>query len=589
MFCLPQSARAEELKPPAIGAQVPDVPLVDIYRRERTLSDSQGKQAIVLAVLGVDCPLANLYIPRLNEMHAEYASKGVQFAVINSNPQDTMVQVAAHALETKMTFPVLKDFEQKALNALGAKRTPEVFLLDGDFKIRYHGRIDDQFTISHRRPEPQRLDLKIAIDELLAGDEITVTETNPHGCLIPRWEDQLPREEITYASHIAKLFDNKCYRCHREGQVGPFALEDYRDAKTWAEPIYEAVVEQRMPPWHAEDGIHSFLNNRSLTQTEIEQVVKWVKADCPSGNLEQVPEKPVVDDEWSIGIPDLVIEMPREEQVPSTGVVPYRYQTAELSFDEDVWVQAAEARPGTTEVVHHILAYINTPRRDGEGNVKKGFDFFGRDGSVGLLVGWAPGDMPQIYPEGYARKIPKGSQIVFELHYTPDGVARTDRSSVAIKFTKEPPQHEIRTNFMAQTKIEIPAHRFRHQDSQSFTFRKEARIISLMPHMHWRGLSADYFLEYPDGTKKEVMSVPYYDFNWQSIYRFENPLEVPPGTKLTVVGTWDNTADNPNNPDPSKTVYWGQQTWEEMLAGWVDYVYVDSDAVKTSAVEKPTE
>ncbi|MCA9040243.1 MAG: hypothetical protein KDA65_07860, partial [Planctomycetaceae bacterium] len=351
--------------------------------------------------------------------------------------------------------------------------------------------------------------------------------------------------------------------------------------------IYEAVIEQRMPPWHAEEGEHSFHNNRSLSQTEIEQIVKWVKDGTPAGNLKDVPEKPEFDADWNIGTPDLVLEMPKAEEVPATGVVPYRYQLMELEFDEDVWIQAAEARPGTPEVVHHILAYINTPKKDGDGKSKKGFDFFGRDGSVGILVGWAPGDMPQVFPEGYARKIPKGSQIVFELHYTPDGIARTDRSSIALKFAKEPPKQEIRTNFMAQTKLKIPPHGFRHQDSKSFTFQKEARIMSLMPHMHWRGLSAEYVLEFPDGKKKEILSVPYYDFNWQSIYRYQNPIEVPPETKLTVIGTWDNTADNPNNPDPSKTVRWGQQTWEEMLAGWVDYVYVEPESVETSALEQP--
>ncbi|MAT14340.1 MAG: hypothetical protein CMJ46_03625 [Planctomyces sp.] len=577
--------QAEELTPPAIGAVVPDIPLVDIYRRERQLSDSSGKKAIVLAVLGVDCPLANLYIPRLNDLNDEYESKGVQFAVINSNPHDTMVQVAAHALETNMKFPVLKDFEQKALKALGAKRTPEVFLLDSEFRIRYHGRIDDQFTISHRRPEPQRLDLKIAIDELLAGKEITVKETHAHGCLVPLWEEQLPEEEITYTSHVAEIFNTKCYQCHREGQVGPFALESYEDAKTWAEPIYEAIVEQRMPPWHAEESKHHFLNNRSLSQTEIQQVVKWVKAGMPAGNLANAPAPPAMDSDWSIGTPDVVLEMPKEEEVPATGVVPYRYQLLELEFDEDVWVEAAEARPGTPEVVHHILAYVSTPKPGEDTSKRKGLDFFDRDGSVRLLVGWAPGDMPQIFQPGYARKIPKGSRIVFELHYTPDGVARTDRSSIALKFAKEPAQHEVRTNFMANTRIEIPAGAFRHQDSKSFTFEKPARLMSLMPHMHWRGLSADYVLDYPDGRKEKLLTVPYYDFNWQSIYRFENPLEVPAGTKLTVTGTWDNTSDNPNNPDPTETVRWGQQTWEEMLAGWVDYIYLDTETVQTSSLE----
>lgn len=569
-----RSESSEDLKPPQIGATVSDVTIVDIHRRERSLEDSRGKKAVVVAFLGVDCPIANLYISRLNELNEEFAPKGVQFAAINSNPHDSMVSVAAHAQETEMNFPVLKDFNQTAMTAFGAKRTPEVFLLDASFKIRYRGRIDDQYTISHRRIKPKVHDLKNALQQLLNGEKIAVTETAPHGCLIPTWKDQLPAKEVTYSKDIAPIFNQKCYSCHRDGQVGPFALNDYNDAKDWAEPIREAVLEERMPPWHATEESHSFSNNRSLTQEDRDLILKWLQDDCPTGDLAQLPEKPEFSSDWTIGKPDMVVELPKIEKIPASGVIPYRYQLAPITIDKDMWVQATEARPGNAEVVHHIIAYVRTPQMESKKN-RRGFNVFDKEGRVRILAGWAPGDMPQIFPEGVGRKIPKGSQIIFEVHYTPTGKKETDRSAIALKFCKEPPEKEVETNFMAQLELEIPPHRFGHEETKSYTFKKKAQILSFTPHMHWRGLAARYDITWPDGRQETLLNVPYYDFNWQSVYRFDKPLEVPQGTKITLTGTWDNSADNPFNPDPTQTIHWGEQTWEEMLAGWMDYITVE--------------
>jgi peroxiredoxin len=562
------SPSAAEKKPaPAprhgVGATVPNLTLKDIHRRPRSLEKYRDKKAIVVVFTGTECPLANLYMPTLIDLHKEYASKGVQFLAINSNDQDTFVSVSAHAQERDVPFPVLKDFDHRAADAFGAQRTPEAYILDGKRVIRYHGRIDDQYGIGYRREKPTRSDLKEALNDLLAGKPVRTPRTEVSGCIIGRAKKPRVEDKVTYAKQVSRIMQKHCQECHRPGEIGPFSLLTYDNARAWAETIHEVVLEQRMPPWYADPRHGKFSNDRRLTKEEANILLAWTKAGCPKGDDRDLPPPVKFTKGWKIGKPDAVYQMPVDFKVPAKGVLPYKRFTVDPGFKEDRWVQATEARPGNRAVVHHILVYLQQP----------GKPIYALDGTASTLGGWAPGDMPTIYRKGTAKRIPAGSKLVFEVHYTPDGKEQTDRSSIGVIFAKQRPEHIAETNILANMKINIPPGAADVKGELQYTFRRDALVLGFMPHMHLRGVSARYVATYPGGRTETLLSVPDYDFSWQSVYRFAKPLHIPKGTKLTWIGHWDNSADNPRNPDPKKLVKWGLQTWDEMMNGWMEVVW----------------
>jgi peroxiredoxin len=551
-------------QPPEIGAKVSSFTLPDIHRRPRPLAGYKDKQAIVVAFWGRECPLANLYLPTLIELHKRYAERGVQFIAVFSNVQDSFVLVSAFAQEREVPFVVLKDFDHRAADALGAARTPEVFLLDPNLVIRYRGRIDDQYGIGFRRDQPTRRDLQAAIDQLLAGKEIAVPQTEAQGCIIARASKPRVPGEVTYARQVSRLLQKHCQECHRPGEIGPMSLLTYEQARDWAATIQEVVLEERMPPWYADPRYGKFLNDRRLSRDQIDTLAAWVEQGCPRGDEAELPPPAAFTEGWRIGQPDRVISMAAEFEVPATGTLPYQYFVADPRFEEDVWVQAAEARPGNRAVVHHILVYEQ---------YKGKRIFYEPDGTAAVVAGWAPGDMPAQYKPGTAKRLRAGSKLVFEVHYTPNGTKQTDRSSLGLIISKQPPHNVVEVNVLAYLAIRIPPGDPSYQGQFTYTFRKDAKLLSFMPHMHLRGTSARYEAEFPDGRSETLLFVPDYDFNWQSVYRFAEPLKIPKGTKLRWIGQWDNSTDNPRNPDPTQTVGWGLQTWDEMMNGWMEVVW----------------
>jgi peroxiredoxin len=543
---------------------VPDISLADIHRRARSLSSLRDKKAIVVVFVGVECPLANLYMPTLMELHKEFAGQGVQFLAINSNEQDTFVEVSAHSQDREVPFPVLKDFTHAAADAFGARRTPEAFLLDSSRAIRYRGRIDDQYGVTHRRDAPTRTELKDAISDLLAGRPIGTPETDVEGCIIGRVRTPRVAGGVSYGKDVAPILQQRCQECHRPGQIGPFSLLSYEDARDWSDTIHEVVQQRRMPPWHADPRFGKFSNDRRLSQREIDTLLAWIAAGSPRG-ADPAPPPADFPEGWTIGEPDVVFEMPQEFTSPATGTVPYKRFVVDPGFAEDRWVQSAEARPGNRAVVHHIIVYIKQPNKP----------LYALDGTASTLVGWAPGDMPATYAPGTAKRIPAGSKFVFEMHYTPNGTEQKDRSRVGIIFAKESPRHPVDTNILANMLFRIPPGAAEHRGQLVYTFREDSRLLSFMPHMHLRGLNAKYTATYPDGRTETLLAVPDYDFNWQSVYRFADPLLMPKGTKLTWSAAWDNSADNPRNPDATREVRWGEQTWDEMMNGWMETVPAD--------------
>jgi hypothetical protein len=371
---------------------------------------------------------------------------------------------------------------------------------------------------------------------------------------------------VTYAKHISRIIQNNCQECHRPGQIGPFSLSTYNQAVAWSANLREAVVDGRMPPWHADPRHGKFSNDRQLSKEDRDSLLAWVDQGCPKGDDKDLPPRKEFHSEWRIGKPDHIFTMKTPYDVPAEapkGGVPYQYIDVETNFTEDQWVTAAEARPGANEVVHHIVVF----------SVPPGAKFDQRERGLRVLCGTAPGDMPFIAPEGAAKHVPKGSKLVFQMHYTPNGKAQSDVSKVGVVLAKKPVERQVRTMPIHNFKFAIPPGDDNYQVESEFTFKEPGHILSFMPHMHVRG--KDFHIEaiYPDGRKETMLSVPRYNFNWQSVYRYKTAPAMPTGTKIHCTAHFDNSEKNLNNPDPKKTVYWGDQTWEEMMIGWMDYVH----------------
>ena len=554
----------------APAGKIASFKLKDTAGKSWSLDDAKGAKAIVVVFLGTQCPVNNAYVPKLIELHKEYADKGVTFAAINANEHDTPQMIAEHAKKFAIPFPVLRDEKQSVADRLGAQRTPEVFVLDGDLGVRYRGRIDDQYGIGFQRPAPTKKDLVEALEAVLAGKKVAEPSTEAAGCLITRAPAPKQDAKITYAKQVSRIVQQHCQECHREGQIGPMPLLTYDDVSLWAGMIKEVVQQNRMPPWHADPKHGKFKNDRSLPAQERETLLTWIKQGCPRGDDKDLPTPKKFAEGWTIGVPDAVFTMAKEYKVPAKGGkngIPYQYFVVKTDFSEDKWIQAVEAKPGNRAVVHHMLVYAGA-------DLKKAGDIVDGIGNR-LLASEAPGDLASVFPAGYAKKVPKGSIFVFQMHYTPNGTEQTDKSSVGMIFAKEAPKQEIKTRAIAQQFLAIPAETDNHKVFASSKFAKDTLVVSLFPHMHLRGKDFEFVAVYPDGKREVILSVPRYDFAWQSNYLLEKPLRLPAGSKIECTAHFDNSKSNRNNPDPLRIVRWGEQTWDEMMIGFVDYTYVE--------------
>jgi peroxiredoxin len=553
---------------PAVAKSAADFMLKDTAGKSVALHDYKDKAAVVVFFMGVDCPISNLYLKDLADLQARYGKQGVQIVGIQSNAGTTLARAAEHAREYKVAFPVLLDLGQHVANQLGAKRTSEIFLLDNHRQVRYHGALDDRYGYTFKRDVPQRHDLEEALKELLAGKPVTVVDTTPRGCLITRDERPASLTNVTYAKHISRILQRRCEECHRAGEVAPFTLQSYDDAVEHSAMMKEVVLQRRMPPWHADPRYGHFSNDRRMEQDEIDQLLAWIDAGTPLGDKQELPAPRHWTEGWQIDKPDYVFELPNVVKVPATGTVEYLYYTVKTNLKEDIWIQAAEARPGNPAVVHHIIVFCRNPKdedEDGEG-------FGGQH-----ICGVAPGDPPLVLPPGVARRIPAGAELVFQMHYTPNGKATTDRSKVGFVLYKgkDKPQYASQTQPVMNHAIRIPAGDPNYLVESAYKFPRAAKIYQLMPHMHLRGKDFLYELKRPNGQTQVLLSVPQFDFNWQNTYRLSEPVEVPKGSTLHCVAHFDNSKDNPANPNPKKIVRWGDQTWEEMMIGWMTLAWSD--------------
>lgn len=534
----------------------------DFRGKEWSLEQFADREILVVAFLGTECPLVQLYASRLNEIADRYKGDSVALIGVNSNQHDSITELAHFARKFDIEFPLLKDSGNKIADSFNATRTPEVFVLDRDRIVRYRGAIDDEYHYGVQRSKAEKHFLIDAIEDLAKGRAVEVAKTESVGCLIGRVMKPDESSDVTYSNQIVRILQKRCVNCHRKGEIAPFELTDYDEVVGWAEMIDEVVREQRMPPWSASAEHGTFVNDARLTNQEKSLIKKWVANGAPKGDESKLPEPIQFTEGWQIGEPDAVFEMAKQPfNVPATGEVPYKHFVVDPKFTEDKWIVAAECRPGNRSVVHHIIvAAID----------KRGRPIHGRVGSE-WITATAPGAAPLLLPEGYAKFVPAGSKLVFQMHYTPNGSPQEDISKVGFKFTdEETVKYVVATKQAANHRFEIPPGEKEHPVNSSYTFDRDAQLLNLFPHMHYRGKSFRYEATYPNKRKETLLVVPRYDFNWQLGYQLSKPKTIPKGTRIRCYATFDNSEENLANPDPTETVRWGDQTWEEMMIGYFD-------------------
>jgi len=375
----------------------------------------------------------------------------------------------------------------------------------------------------------------------------------------------------TFSKDVAPVFYKNCVSCHRPGEIAPMSLLTYKDARPWAKTIREKVAGREMPPWHADPSHGKWDNDRRLSAKDIATIVAWVEGGALEGNPKDLPSPPALVSGWQIGQPDVIFQMPNEYAVPAEGVVAYQNFTVPTDFKEDRYIQAMEARAGDLSVVHHIVIYVREP---GPRPSSKRIDL-GR----GLLGALSPGQTPFVAQPGKAKLIKAGSSLVFQMHYTPNGKATKDRSMVGLIFAKGPVDQVITTTGAFELRFSIPPGADNHEVRATYEFDEDSHIVSLMPHMHLRGKDFQYVATYPDGRSEVILSVPKYDFGWQVYYYPSTPLAMPKGTKIEAIAHYDNSARNKRNPDPTREVHFGEQTWDEMMNGFFDYT-IDSQQIR---------
>jgi hypothetical protein len=373
----------------------------------------------------------------------------------------------------------------------------------------------------------------------------------------------------TFYRDVLPILENRCQECHRTGEMAPMSLTTYRETRPWAKAIREAVQTRKMPPWFADPCCGHFSNDRSLTAAEVETLAKWAESGALKGDESDSPFPREWTAGWNLGTPDVILGMSKPFSVPAQGAVEYQYFAVPTHFTGDRWIQRVEVKPGNRAVVHHVVAYIREP----------GSTWTRGPTKADILQVYAPGTAPEIWRDGMAKLIKAGSDLVFEIHYTPNGKKTTDQTLVALTFAPSPPRKRVLTLQMANDHFAIPPGDPEYRVTVWGSLPNDALLLGFFPHMHLRGKAFEFNLIRPDGQPETLLRVSKYDFYWQLDYRLATPLALAKGTRLEWVARFDNSANNPRNPDPSAEVRYGFQSWEEMMIGFFD-VAVDANVDK---------
>ena len=547
-----------------IGNKMESLRFKDIRGVNRELSEFGEHKAYVFVFVTSDCPIVKKSLPILEELYREFQPKEVQFVCVNVGVNDTLRDMASQAIEFRAPWPFVKDYDAQAAESLGITRTPEVAVLDSEHRLVYRGRISDQFRVGGTKPKATREDLKIAVEEVLAGKPVSVPETLADGCAIslPHRSSPTVESSLNYSEHISPIIEGHCASCHHPGTAAPFSLINYEDVIAHAQMIHEVVRDETMPPWYANKHHGKFQNDRSLSDKQKQMLLEWLDSQRAMGPVDTPKEPPQFEETpWRIGTPDLIITTLEQHTVPATGFVPYKYVVLPHVFLSDTWVSAFEIRPLNPTVVHHCnMAYATTQGASDET----------------FITGYVPGGQPMDltkFNNGVAYKIPAGSALGLQIHYTTTGQEQKSRIQVGLRFPREKVRKQLYHFVLDPRGWKIPPGDPAFRIQSSHELKRDADLLGIFTHMHVRGRDMTFYADGPHGARETLLQIPNYNFEWQLGYEIAPGSKLyPKGTRIEAIAHFDNSSFNPYNPDPQATVEYGPQTVDEMFNGFVFYV-----------------
>lgn len=557
-----------------IASAAPACTILDLAGKPHQVGANADRKAVVVVFLATECPIANGYIPELNRIAADIKQKqlDVAFYGVHSDRYITREDAAKHAQEYKIAFPVLFDASQELADVLKPQFTPEAFVLDLAGRVQYHGRIDDAYAdLGQKRIQATTHELTDALAAVVAGKPVAKAYAEPVGCLFEGDPAAKITAKVNYTRDIAPILQAHCMNCHRPGEVAPFSLTNYDDARKRARQIARVANSRIMPPWKPETGFGHFLDERRLTPREIELLSAWAEAGAPQGNTVDLPAPPQFVDGWQLGEPDLVLKMPEPFEIHAEGRDIIRQFVIPIPITEDKLVAVAEFRPGNRRVVHHAIFYLDSTgaaRLKDATDPGPGYATFGGPGIIptGGLGGWSPGATPRFLPDNMGRQLKKGSDLVLQIHYHPSGKVEQDQSTVGVYFVKKPSTKIVGGIMVLDRGVDIPAGEKRHGMTGSYSLPMDLTIVGITPHMHLLGREMKVTATLPDGRIEPLVWIKDWNFNWQDQYMYAEPFVLPKGTRLDVAAYYDNSSDNPSNPSsPPQRVTWGEQTTDEMF------------------------
>lgn len=527
-----------------------------------------GAKATVVALTSTTCPLCLRYGPTLASLEKQYAKSGVQFVFVNPT-EEPLADMQSMRSRLGWKGAYVLDPESVVTRQMGSKTTTEAYVLDAQGVVQYRGAVDDQYAIGASLPEPRKRFLASALDSVLKGAKPAITFTEAPGCLL-NVEAAAPQVAVTYHGQIRSFIDKNCLQCHRPGGVGPFTLDSYASVKSRGKMLQYVMKEGIMPPWFADHPKDKspWINDRQLAPQDKAMFDAWVEAGMPEGKPDPKYVAPKFVEGWTIGKPDSILQIPNPIAVKATGTMPYQNVVVPTGFTEDKWVTAIEVMPTDLSVVHHVLVFVGDRSRRQLGEISDD-ELDEISGFFGIYV---PGNSALVYSNGLAKRIPKGANLRFQIHYTPNGKETQDQTRIGFKFATEPPKQEVHTASLVNLQFVIPAQAPNHEVTAQMRIPSEVKILSFLPHMHVRGKAARYELTPSGGQQTTLLNVPKYNFNWQLNYIFKEPLSLKKGDNLKYTAWYDNSENNPANPDPNRRVGWGLQTSDEMHLGYLEYI-----------------
>jgi hypothetical protein len=566
-----------------IGQKINNFSIATPAGKPFTLHDLKDKKAIVVVFLSFECPISRSYSTLLTEMARSCESE----AFVGICPTtDAAAEVERQVRAFRIGFPVYRDDTLAAANAFGAETTPEAFVLDGRFILRYRGRIDDAFPERGKKnARVSRHDLRAALDEVLAGKTVREPITTAVGCPILRQGPKSGTGKATFYRDVLPILQRRCQICHRPGEIGPFSLLTCAHAVRWAADIKTQTQNRRMPPWMPTEGME-FLDERKMTAQEVRTLADWVDGGTPAGDPRHAPPPAAFPEGWQLGKPDLVLEPESEFTLGASGPDVFRNFVVPTGLTEDRYVAGFEVHPGNRRIVHHTLHVVDTrgmgrkllaerqKRVQKADEVDSGPGYSSRMGPGflprGDVGGWAPGLRPLLWPDGIGYYLPKGSDIVLQVHYHRNGKVEKDRTRVGLYFSKKPVPRPLQPLVIPGLFAYIPAGAEHYTVRGSVWVAQDCTIYAVIPHMHLLGKKIKMTMTPPGGTTTTLVAIDDWDYNWQEVYRLKEPIRVKANTRFSVEAVYDNSARNPNNPQhPPRTVFLGEDTTNEMCFGFL--------------------